>query len=311
MEFRRHHLFAMACAGAALATSPAHAAIGMGSMPLSVSIAAVTGEGPCAAGVNPAYGFAAARPAAAAMSKSSAILGGQVSQLELLSRQQSGGTGIPAPVVTAALAYNTIQPGAGSSGCVQFSLPTSPIVRAPLGAGRLPLGRDDFLSSKRLALRHTNFDNSWNRVRRSGLSAAAVGALGTLAERRTDRSAIAAVNAWANARVRFVDDREQYGQNDYWATASATLKSGAGDCEDIAIVKMQMLAAMGISRSDMYLTIARDLVRSADHALLVVKLDDRFYLLDNATNELLDAQASYDYRPIMSFSDGRKWLHGY
>lgn len=284
----------------------------MGTMPLSVSIAAITGEGQCAAAVNPAYGFAATRVAVPEMSKSSAILGGQVSQLELLRRQQAGGSINPAPIVTSTLAYNSIQPGAGNSACVQFSLPASPIARAPLGAGRLPLGRDDFLSSKRLAVRHTNFDNSWNRVRRSGgLSSATRAALEGLAGKQADRAAIAAVNAWANARVRYVEDREQYGQNDYWATASATLKSGAGDCEDIAVVKMQMLAAMGVSRSDMYLTIARDLVRSADHALLVVKLDDRFYLLDNATNELLDAQASYDYRPIMSFSDGKKWLHGY
>jgi predicted transglutaminase-like cysteine proteinase len=72
-----------------------------------------------------------------------------------------------------------------------------------------------------------------------------------------------------------------------------------------------MLAAMGVPRDAMYLTIARDLARAADHAVLVVKLDGHSWLLDNATDQLLDAGQSYDYRPIVSFSAGNKWLHGY
>jgi predicted transglutaminase-like cysteine proteinase len=60
----------------------------------------------------------------------------------------------------------------------------------------------------------------------------------------------------------------------------------------------------------MYLTIARDLARRADHAVLVVRLDGRYWMLDNATDRLLDAGASYDYQPVLSFSEDRKWLHG-
>jgi predicted transglutaminase-like cysteine proteinase len=75
--------------------------------------------------------------------------------------------------------------------------------------------------------------------------------------------------------------------------------------------KLQLLAAMGVPRGDMYLTIARDLTRRADHALLVVKLDGKHWLLDNSTNLLLDARESYDYRPILSYSAAGTWLHGY
>jgi predicted transglutaminase-like cysteine proteinase len=74
---------------------------------------------------------------------------------------------------------------------------------------------------------------------------------------------------------------------------------------------MQLLGAIGVPASDMYLTIARDLARNADHAMLVVRLDGRFWLLDNATDELLDASRSYDYRPILSYNSQGKWLHGY
>ena len=58
------------------------------------------------------------------------------------------------------------------------------------------------------------------------------------------------------------------------------------------------------------LTVARDLVRNADHAFLVVKSGERSLLLDNNTDRLLDASRDHDYRPIMSFDAEGKWLHG-
>jgi predicted transglutaminase-like cysteine proteinase len=61
----------------------------------------------------------------------------------------------------------------------------------------------------------------------------------------------------------------------------------------------------------MFLVIARDLVRRADHALLVVRVDDEFLVLDNETDQILNADDVADYRPIMTYSGNRKWLHGY
>jgi predicted transglutaminase-like cysteine proteinase len=77
------------------------------------------------------------------------------------------------------------------------------------------------------------------------------------------------------------------------------------------MAKMQLLAALGVHRDAMYLTIARDTVRAADHALLVVKMGDKAWLLDNSTDRVLDASESYDYRPIVSFSENKRWIHGY
>jgi predicted transglutaminase-like cysteine proteinase len=117
------------------------------------------------------------------------------------------------------------------------------------------------------------------------------------------------VNRWANRTVAYRADSPRYHGGDYWADASQTLQKGTGDCEDIAILKYQALRSLGIASSDMYLTIARDMVRHADHALLVVKHEGRFYLLDDSTDELVDGSESNDYRPILSFGEG-KWLHG-
>jgi predicted transglutaminase-like cysteine proteinase len=74
---------------------------------------------------------------------------------------------------------------------------------------------------------------------------------------------------------------------------------------------MELLLAAGFKKDQMRLVIARDLIRNADHALLIVTLSSGAFVLDNATNSLLDARLANDYRPIMSFSEDRKWLHGY
>ena len=122
---------------------------------------------------------------------------------------------------------------------------------------------------------------------------------------------IRAVNRWINANIKYVEDRKLYGQADHWASAGATLRSGRGDCEDFAIAKMQLLQASGIKASDMFLVIAKDLVRRADHSLLVIRVGNRMLVLDNETDQILNAEDVRDYRPIMSYSANGKWLHGY
>jgi predicted transglutaminase-like cysteine proteinase len=74
---------------------------------------------------------------------------------------------------------------------------------------------------------------------------------------------------------------------------------------------MQLLAALGLPQDDMYLVLVRDLVRRQDHAVLAVRLDGRFVVLDNNSDALLEDGQVRDYRPVMSYSGGRRWIHGY
>ena len=291
----------IATTAAAALPAAAHASIALGSMPLALAAAVSFEQGSCATLAMPASGEARAVPAG--LSKSAAILGGQVSQLELMRLQQAS---LMAPAAGPAL------PGTGlvarsSGACAMFVSPQADFASMRSGLGTTAPGSDDFLASKRLAVRKTGFDAQWKRVGHSTISAGFVGIGGPNGAQAT----IAAVNSWANAKIRYVEDLQQYGQADYWADAKTTLRHRAGDCEDIAIAKMALLAGAGVRREDMYLTIARDLVRNADHALLVVKSEGRFWLLDNNTDRLLDASTSNDYRPILSYSAGGKWLHGY
>lgn len=168
----------------------------------------------------------------------------------------------------------------------------------------------DFLASKRIQISNSSLEADWRRVNSGRLSKTwASRQLG--AATRTDQELVQAVNAYANHAIRFAEDRELWGKADYWANAKTTFRLGQGDCEDIAIAKMQMLAAMGIKREDMILTLARDLVRSVDHAVLIVRLNGQFVMLDNTTDTLIDASVSQGYRPVLSFGNSQSWIHGF
>jgi predicted transglutaminase-like cysteine proteinase len=170
-------------------------------------------------------------------------------------------------------------------------------------------GDDNFLATRRIAIARTSFSANWERVSTDGLSRDRVTAL--IGDRTNEgASQIQFVNRWVNHAIIYGEDRAVWGRRDYWATADQTLALRRGDCEDLAILKYQMLLALGVDPEAMYLTLARDLARNADHAVLIVRHGDRFFLLDNSTDAILPANLSYDYRPTLSFNGRSAWLHG-
>jgi predicted transglutaminase-like cysteine proteinase len=269
-------------------------------------------------------------PILGGLSKVSALLGGAGSALDrirmdqaaqaasatLLAGQADSRGGVAGAGLAPGAAPLTTTPAASFApgmDCNRLALPRTSGVPFQPGRSVLAGGSEDFLQTRRLAVSRTAFDQQWDRVSQQGLSAQALrreAGLGGIVSGRATLDTVATVNAWANRRIRFVEDAKLFRQADYWAPAQTALRLGAGDCEDIAIAKLQALAAVGVPRSDMFLTIARDLARHADHALLVVRMDGRFWLLDNSTDRVLDAAESYDYQPVLSFSQNRKWLHG-
>ena len=172
---------------------------------------------------------------------------------------------------------------------------------------------DLILGSLSLAIKHSPFDRDWAAVSTKQVSRKTYRTLAATGARKSgnESAQVEAVNRWVNRNIAFGEDRDVYGRADYWAPAAETLHRRIGDCEDFAIAKMELLSALGISRDKMRLVVARDLVRNADHAVLVVTMAGGAVMLDNMTDRLLDARLPNDYRPIMSFSQNAKWVHGY
>jgi predicted transglutaminase-like cysteine proteinase len=176
----------------------------------------------------------------------------------------------------------------------------------------LAADKPDVFGSSALPVAHTPLDRQWQRA-----SAARLGKDGLWSHLLSDlrgkdrRTQVEGVNHWVNQRLRFADDMLVYGTADRWATAQESLGVGRGDCEDFAIAKMQLLRTLGVPAKDLYLTIVRDLARREDHAILVVRLENQFVVLDNGADRIFGTGEIRDYRPVFSFTAAGSWLHGY
>ena len=216
------------------------------------------------------------------MSKSDAILGGAPSALAAIRSQQAG-----QPAATFNRAIAPASPGA------LFRPAVMPYVRQAVSSDR-----PDVFNSVALSIDRSPLSARWHQGAGAGVSGAAAAFAASL----RDEGMIAkleAVNSYINARVRFVDDRLQFGVTDRWLTASETLSRGRGDCEDYAIAKRAMLRAAGLADKDLYLVVLKDLTRRADHAVLVVRAAGRFLVLDNGTNRIVDSSDLFDYKPVL------------
>lgn len=228
-----------------------------------------------------------------------------LSRLEITRIQQEARL-IPAPYANES-AHNIAKPcqGAFSLKAVVFSKSFSDSEEPQVTA----TDRPDVFGSIALPISHTPFDWKWQRVHNARLSPkrGPWASLVRTASRLSGEEKLETVNHWVNTHMRFADDRPGA---DRWSSARETLMRNRGDCEDFAIAKMKLLEAVGVARSDLYLVIARDLVRQADHALLVVRLNQQLLVLDSSSDQILNSRQVQDYRPIFSYGEAGAWIHG-
>lgn len=86
---------------------------------------------------------------------------------------------------------------------------------------------------------------------------------------------IAAINTAANAHVKPLSDRAQFGVEERWS-----YPTDRGDCEDYALLKRRLLHAAGIPLSDLLITVVRR--RNGEgHAVLTLVSDRGDFILDN------------------------------
>lgn len=110
-------------------------------------------------------------------------------------------------------------------------------------------------------------------------------------------------------KIRWESDATQWGQHDYWASASETLARGAGDMEDRAIVKMQALHTLGFRQSDVYLTLARDRV-GGPMTVAMVRVGGQFLVLDDTGGTPFPIEdRRFEFRPLLSFGWDGAWIH--
>jgi predicted transglutaminase-like cysteine proteinase len=121
------------------------------------------------------------------------------------------------------------------------------------------------------------------------------------------RARIGIVNRAINLAIRPTTDLVQWGTPDRWSAPLATFTTGRGDCEDYAIAKYVALQAAGVAEDDMRLVIIRELGAEEAHAVLLVRLEGRWVVLDNRWLTLVDDSAMRRVVPLFVLAhDGVK-----
>jgi predicted transglutaminase-like cysteine proteinase len=115
------------------------------------------------------------------------------------------------------------------------------------------------------------------------------------------------VNTLVN-KTQYIEDTQNYGQSDYWATPIEFFTRG-GDCEDFAIAKYVSLRALGVPENRMRIAIVQDLQKNIPHAVLIVYADEGAVVLDNQNKRVVAANAINHYKPIFSINRTAWWLH--
>jgi predicted transglutaminase-like cysteine proteinase len=106
----------------------------------------------------------------------------------------------------------------------------------------------------------------------------------------------------------YIIDMTNWGVSDYWEIP-AEFKRVSGDCEDYAISKFLMLRNLGWPEESLRIVIVHDSNLDIGHAILLVKLDDTDWVLDNQTKTPLPMERVLHYVPFYSFNTEMTWLH--
>ncbi|NTJ42612.1 transglutaminase-like cysteine peptidase [Agrobacterium larrymoorei] len=111
------------------------------------------------------------------------------------------------------------------------------------------------------------------------------------------------VNRKMNSSIRPVEDRVVYGRASYWALP----KDGRGDCEDYAIAKTKALLDAGFPANRMSISVVLDRAGN-NHAVLLVKIADGEYVLDNLTNSIRSWETTgYTYLARQKYENKAAW----
>jgi predicted transglutaminase-like cysteine proteinase len=131
---------------------------------------------------------------------------------------------------------------------------------------------------------------------------------------RDDAARLRAVNDFYNQRLAYVEDIDNWGQVDYWASPLESLGKGAGDCEDYAIGKYFTLTSLGIPHAKLRMVYVRASIPDAPNGFVAHMVlayyptpDAEPLVLDNLQPVIRPASQRPDLAPVFSFNAEGLW----
>ncbi len=103
-------------------------------------------------------------------------------------------------------------------------------------------------------------------------------------------------------------DNEVYRKPDYWAIPKEFRKN-SGDCEDYSIAKFYTLLELGWDMKQLRIVVVMETIRRIAHAILAVYLDNKIYILDNLSPNVLEHTRYKNYVPQYSINHESRWVH--
>jgi predicted transglutaminase-like cysteine proteinase len=140
----------------------------------------------------------------------------------------------------------------------------------------------------------------------------------TQAASQPEAAKLRRVNEFFNRRVRFRDDIDIWGVQDYWATPLETLGRAQGDCEDFAIAKYVTLKLLGIPSEKLRLTYVKARIGGPQSAVVQAHMvlsyypspEDEPLVLDNLISDIRPASRRTDLATIFGFNAEGLWVGG-
>ncbi len=115
------------------------------------------------------------------------------------------------------------------------------------------------------------------------------------------------VNTLIN-KAKYMTDDSNWGQKDYW-NSPGEFMAKFGDCEDFAIAKFVTLLTIGFPPDSLRVVAVKDLNLKVGHAILMVLLDGKAYVLDNQIPQVIEATKVRHYDPVFSINQKSWWRH--
>ena len=108
----------------------------------------------------------------------------------------------------------------------------------------------------------------------------------------------------------YIEDINNWGQAEYWATAFQFMKK-SGDCEDFSIAKYMLLKQAGYPVENMRIVAVRiKSLGGIGHAILVVYVGNQAFVLDNRVPAVMkESLERNEYQPALSINEQFWWVH--
>jgi predicted transglutaminase-like cysteine proteinase len=120
---------------------------------------------------------------------------------------------------------------------------------------------------------------------------------------RSGRARIGIINREINLSIVPTSDLAQWGVPDRWSPPLETFTTQRGDCEDYAIAKYVALRAAGVPQTNVRLIVVRNNAVDENHAVVAVRLNGDWIILDNRWLALVRDRQMWRATPLFELDD--------